>query len=83
MRLAIELPELGGLEVEVELKGGRVKVQFVGNDTSVAQFERSAEYLSSQLIMAGLKIDGLFARIAPLENDRKSESQENGFSAFA
>ena len=83
LRLAIELPELGGLEVEVELKGGRVKVQFVGNDTSVAQFERSVEYLSSQLIMAGLKIDGLFARIAPLENDRKSLTQENGFSAFA
>ena len=60
-----------------------MKVQFVGNDTSVAQFERSAEYLSSQLIMAGLKIDGLFARIASLENDRKSETQENGFSVFA
>ena len=83
LRLSIELPELGALEVEVELKGGRVKVQFVGNDTSVAQLERSSEYLSNQLIMAGLKIDGVFAMRAPAENARRSEAQENGFSAFA
>ncbi|MDB3918413.1 flagellar hook-length control protein FliK [Luminiphilus sp.] len=82
LRLSIELPELGALEVEVVLKGGRVNVQLMGNDTSVAQFERSSEYLSSQLIMAGLKIDGVSAMRAPTETARKSEIQENGFSAF-
>ena len=82
LRLSIELPELGALEVEVALKGGRVNVQLMGNDTSVAQFERSSEYLSSQLIMAGLKIDGVSAMRAPAETARKSEIQENGFSAF-
>ena len=83
LRLSMELPELGALEVGIELKGGRVTVQFKGNDTSVAQFDRASEYLSSQLIMAGLKIDGIFVGKAPAENDWKSEAQENGFSAFA
>ena len=82
LRLSIELPELGALEVAVALKGGRVNVQLMGNDTSVAQFERSSEYLSSQLIMAGLKIDGVSAMRAPTETAQKSEIQENGFSAF-
>ena len=81
--LRIELPELGGLELEVGLKGGRVSVRFAADDAAITHFEPSLEYLTNQLIMAGLKVDSVSAKRVEFEKTRGFQAQKNGVSVFA
>ena len=58
--IALELPELGALEVEISLQANRVSVDFRSeNEGARRLFDQSGEYLTQRLVFSDFRVDSL------------------------
>lgn len=58
--IALELPELGALEVEISLRANRVSVDFRSENQVARQlFDQSSDYLTQRLVFSDFRVDSL------------------------
>ena len=81
--IALELPSLGTLEIEVSLTANRVTVEFRSENEQARQlFNQSSDYLSQRLVFSDFRIDSLSA--TPLiKSTKPAPAESHGFEAQA
>lgn len=81
--IAIELPELGALEVEISLQANRVSVDFRSeNEVARRLFDQSNDYLTQRLVFSDFGVDSL--KSSPLASAPTPQAPHpQGFEARA